>query len=122
MDAPLQERIKLNWIPGKKDDYPVHFVEKKMDSFINWAETFRLDVQCNEVRALQFIEDFQTVAGKIVARIHWGLVFGILKFQHPVPCQVGRLEAIKREMQSPPGITVPHPIHAKHGPASSSTG
>ena len=107
VDALPQERIKLHWIPGEKDDYPVHFAEKKMDRFIDWAETFRLDVWCDEVRVLQFIEDFQMVAGKIVARVHWGLVFGILKLRHPIPHQVIRLEAIKREMQSPPELLFP---------------
>ena len=79
MDASPQEKVKLHWIPGEQDDYPVHFVEKKMDRFTDWVEKFKLDVRCDKVRALQFIEDFQAVAGKIVASVHWGLVFGILK-------------------------------------------
>ena len=106
-DASPQEKVKLHWIPGEQDDYPVHFAEKKMDRFTDWAEKFKLDVRCDEVRALQFIEDFQTVAGKIVASVHWGLVFGILKLKHPVPCQVVGLEAIRREMQSPPESLFP---------------
>ena len=85
----------------------MHYTPKKMRSFVNWAEKYELDEQCDEVRVLMFIDDFKTVAEKIIARVHWSLVFGILKCQHPVPDPVVRLEAINREMQSPAEVLFP---------------
>ena len=99
--APPEEKPKLSWIPGEREDYPVHYAEKKMHSFINWVEKYELDDCCDEVQALQFITDYEMVARKIIARMHWSLVYGIMKFRHPVPDQVVGLESIDRNMQIP---------------------
>ena len=65
-DAP-GEKPKLKWIPGEREEYPVHYVEKKMHSFVSWAEKYDLDHRCNEVQALRFIVDYGVVTGKIIA-------------------------------------------------------
>ena len=105
-DAP-GEKPKLKWIPGEREEYPVHYVEKKMHSFISWAEKYDLDHRCDEVQALQFIVDYGVVTGKIIARMHWSLVYGIMGFWNPVPDQVIRLESMDRNWQTPPNVSFP---------------
>ena len=74
---------------------------------MNWSESYKLNAECAEVQALQFIMDHQIMLGKIVARVQWGLVFGIMGRQHPVPDSIVRLESINQRMQSPAGALFP---------------
>ena len=68
--AATDEKPVLKWIPGEREDYPVHLAEEKMCSFVNWAETYKLDERCEEVRALRYIADHEAVVRKIIALIH----------------------------------------------------
>ena len=56
---------------------------------------------------LLFIQDHKTIAEKVVARVHWALVFGILQCRHPVPDQIVGLESIDQKMQYPVGVSFP---------------
>ena len=47
------------------------------------------------------------VVRKIIALIHWSLVYGSLKLWHPVPQQVVGLESMNRDMQTPPDTMFP---------------
>ena len=99
-DEP-EEKPVLKWIPGEKEDYPVHLAEKKMHSFINWAERYELDGHCEEVKALRYIADHEMVVRKIIALIHWSLVHGCLGLNHPIPDRVAGLESVDRKSQRP---------------------
>ena len=66
----------------------MHLAVKKVMSFINWAEKGQLNVKCVEVQALQFIGDHQIVAEKIVELVLWGLVYGLMEGQHPIPTKL----------------------------------
>ena len=37
-EAPPEEKPVLRWIPGEKEEYPIHYAEDKMHSFVMWAE------------------------------------------------------------------------------------
>ena len=47
-----EEKPVLKWIPGESEEYPVHYAEKRMHSFINWAELREFDQRCDEVQAM----------------------------------------------------------------------
>ena len=57
--------------------------------------------------ALRYLTDHEVVVRKIIALIHWSLVYGSLKLWHPVPEQVIGLESMDREMQVPPNAMFP---------------
>ena len=97
----------MKWIPSEKEEYPVHYAEDRMHSFVMWAERHTLDERCEEVRAMRYIVDHEVVVRKIIALIHWSLVYGSLKLRNPVPQQVVGLEAINRDMQAPPNALFP---------------
>ena len=105
-DAP-GGKPKLKWIPDEGAEYPVHLVEKKMYSFIAWAETCDLDPRCDKVQALRYLVDFKEVTGKVIARLHWSLVYGIMGFRHPVPDQIVGLEFMDKDWQTPPNALFP---------------
>ena len=106
-EAPPKEKPVLKWIPGEKEEYPVHYAEDKMHSFVMWAERHTLDERCEEVRALRYLVDHEVVVRKIITLIHWSLVYGSLKLRNPVPQQVVRLESMNRNMQAPPNAMFP---------------
>ena len=78
-------------------------IGKKAYAFIFWAENYKLNPECYEVQALQFIPDHVEVMGKIVAWVMWALVCGILEERHPVPDQIVGLEGTDPHQQSPTG-------------------
>ena len=76
----------LNWIPSPEEEFPMHLaVGTKAHAFILWAENYKLNPECYEVWALQFIPNHIKVTGKIVARVMWALVYGMMGERHPVP-------------------------------------
>ena len=78
-----------------------------MRSFVNWAETCKLDERCEEVKALRFIPDHEEVVRKIIALIHWSLVYGSLGHPHPVPDSIPGLESVDRSNQRPSDALFP---------------
>ena len=105
-DLP-EEKPVLKWIPGEREDYPVHLAEKQMHSFVNWAERYKLDERCEEVKALRYIVDHEMVVRKIIALIHWSLVYGCLNLHHPIPDRVAGLESVDRTSQRPSDAMFP---------------
>ena len=102
-----EEKPELKWIPRENEEYPVHYVEKRMHSFINWVELRKLDERCDEVQALRYITDPEPVTRRIISRLHWCMVYGIMKFQHPVPDDIVGLEAVDTRFQYPPTAMFP---------------
>ena len=85
-DRLAKKRPPLNWIPGPEEEFPVHLaVGTKACAFILCAENYKLNPECYEVQALQFIPNHVEVTGKIVARVMWALVYGMMGEHHPVP-------------------------------------
>ena len=85
-DKSAKKQPPLNWIPGPEEEFPVHLaVRTKAHAFILWAENYKLNPECYEVQALQFIPNHVEVTGKIVARVMWALVNGMMGERHPVP-------------------------------------
>ena len=85
-DKSVKKRPPLNWIPGPEEEFPIHLaVGTKAHAFILWAENYKLNPECYEVQALQFIPNHIEVTGKIVARVMWALVYGMMGEHHPVP-------------------------------------
>ena len=107
MEDASGKKPKLKWIPDKGAEYPVHLVEKKMYHFIAWAETCKLDPRCDETQALRYLVDFEEVTGKVIARLHWSLVYGIMGFRHPVPDPILGLEFVDKDWRSPPDAVFP---------------
>ena len=101
------EKPKLKWIPDEREEYPVHLVEKKMHSFIAWEKKYDLDHRCDEVQALRYLVNFREVTGKVISRLHWSLVYGIMGFRHPVPDQIVGLGFMDRDWQTPPNALFP---------------
>ena len=55
-DKSAKKRPLLNWIPGPEEEFPVHLaIGTKAHTFILWAENYKLNPECYEVRALQFM-------------------------------------------------------------------
>ena len=76
----------LNWIPGPEEEFPVHLaIGTKAHAFILWAANYKLNPECYEVQALQFIPNHVEVTGKIVVWVMWALVYGMMGERHPVP-------------------------------------
>ena len=75
----------------------------KAHAFILWAANYKLNPECYEVQALQFIPNHVEVTGKIVARVMWALVYGMMGERHPVPDQIVGLEGTGPHKQSPAG-------------------
>ena len=85
-DKSAKKRPPLNWIPGPEEEFPVHLaVGTKAHAFILWAENYKLNPECYEVQALQFIPNHIEVTGKIVAQVMWALVYGMMGERHLVP-------------------------------------
>ena len=85
-DKSAKKRPLLNWIPSPEEEFPVHLaVGTRAHAFILWAENYKLNPECYEVRALQFIPNHVEVTGKIVVRVMWALVYGMMGERHPVP-------------------------------------
>ena len=107
-DKSGKKRPLLNWIPGPEEEFPMHLaVGTKAHAFILWAENYKLNPECYEVQALQFIPNHVEVTGKIVAQVIWALVYGMIGERHPVPDQIVRLEGTGPHKQSPAGATFP---------------
>ena len=107
-DKLAKKRPMLNWIPGPEEEFPVHLaVGTKAHAFILWAENYKLNPECYEVQALQFIPNHIEVTGKIVARVMWALVNGMMGERHPVPDRIVRLEGTGPHEQSPVGAEFP---------------
>ena len=108
MDKSAKKWPLLNWIPGPEEEFPVHLaVGTKAHAFILWAENYKLNPECYEVQALQFIPNHVEVAGKIVARVMWALVNGMMGERHPVPHRIVGLEGTGPHKQSPTGAAFP---------------
>ena len=86
----------------------------KAHAFILWAENHKLNPECYEVRALQFIPNHVEVTGKIMARVMWALVYGMMGERHPVPNRIVGLEGIGPHQQSPAGATFPTRPEEQH--------
>ena len=98
----------LNWIPGPEEEFPVHLaIGTKTHAFILWAENYKLNPECYEVQALQFIPNHVEVTGKIVAWVMWALVYGMMGERHLVPDRIVGLEGTGPHEQSPAGATFP---------------
>ena len=82
-------------------------VGTKAHAFILWAENYKLNPECYEVQALQFIPNHVEVTGKIVARVMWALVNGTMGECHLVPDRIVRLEGTDPHEQSPAGAAFP---------------
>ena len=82
-------------------------VGTKTHAFILWAENYKLNLECYEVQALQFIPNHVEVTGKIVAWVMWALVYGMMGERHPVPDQIVGLEGTGPHKQSPVGAAFP---------------
>ena len=82
-------------------------VGTKAHAIILWAENYKLNPECYEVQALQFIPNHVEVTGKIVARVMWALVYGMMGEHHPVPNRIVGLEGTGPHEQSPAGATFP---------------
>ena len=107
-DKSVKKRPLLNWIPSPEEEFPVHLaVWTKAHAFILWAENYKLNPECYEVQALQFIPNHVKVTGKIVAWVMWALVYGMMGECHPVPDQIVGLEGTGPHEQSPAGATFP---------------
>ena len=107
-DKSAKKRPPLNWIPGPEEEFPMHLaVGTKAHAFILWAENYKLNLECYEVQALQFIPNHVEVTGKIVASVMWALVNGTMGEHHPVPDRIVELEGTDPHEQSPAGATFP---------------
>ena len=82
-------------------------VGTKAHAFILWAENYKLNLECYKVRALQFIPNHVEVTGKIVARVMWALVYGMMGERNPVPDRIVGLEGTGPHEQSPAGAAFP---------------
>ena len=82
-------------------------VGTKALAFILWAENYKLNPECYEVQALQFIPNHVEVTGKIMAWVMWALVYGMMGERHLVPDQIVGLEGTGPHKQSPAGATFP---------------
>ena len=103
-DKSAKKRPPLNWIPGPEEEFPMHLaVGTKAHAFILWAENYKLNSECYEVQALQFIPNHVEVTGKIVAWVMWALVNGMMGERHPVPDRIVGLEGTGPHEQSPAG-------------------
>ena len=89
-------------------------VGTKAHAFILWAENYKLNPECYEVRALQFIPNHVEVAGKIVARVMWALVYSMMGEHHPVPNRIVGLEGTGPHQQSPAGAAFPTRPEEQH--------
>ena len=107
MEGAPGKKPKLKWIPDEAAEYPVHLVEKKMYSFIAWAETCDLDPRCDEAQALRYLVDFKEVTGRVITRLHWSLVYGIMGFRSPVPDPILGLEFMDKDWRTPPDAVFP---------------
>ena len=107
-DKSAKKRPPLNWIPGPEEEFPMHLaIGTKAHAFILWAENYKLNPECYEVWALQFIPNHVEVTGKIVAWVMWALVYGMMGERHPVPDRIVRLEGTGPHEQSPAGAAFP---------------
>ena len=107
-DRSAKKRPPLNWVPGPEEEFPVHLaVGTKARAFILWAENYKLNPECYEVQALQFIPNHVEVTGKIVAWVMWALVYGMMGERHPVPDRIVGLEGTGPHEQSPTGAAFP---------------
>ena len=107
-DKSAKKWPPLNWIPGPEEEFPVHLaVGTKAHAFILWAENYKLNLECYKVQALQFIPNHVEVTGKIVARVMWALVNGMMGERHPVPDRIVGLEGTGPHEQSPAGTAFP---------------
>ena len=105
----------LNWIPSPEEEFPVHLaVGTKAHAFILWAENYKLNPECYEVRALQFIPNHIEVAGKIVTWVMWALVYGMMGERHPVPNRIVGLEGTGPHQQSPAWAAFPTRPEEQH--------
>ena len=75
--------------------------------FILWAENYKLNPECYMVQALQFIPNHVEVTGKIVARVMWALVNGMMGERYLVPDRIVGLEGTGPHKQSPAGAAFP---------------
>ena len=82
-------------------------VGTKAHAFILWAENYKLNPECYEVQALQFIPNHVEVTGKIVARVMWALVYGMMGERHLAPDRIVGLEGTGPHEQSPTGAAFP---------------
>ena len=82
-------------------------VGTKAHAFILSAENYKLNPECYEVEALQFIPNHVEVTGKIVARVMWALVNGMMGECHLVPDRIVGLEGTGPHEQSPAGAAFP---------------
>ena len=114
-DKSAKKQPLLNWIPGPEEEFPMHLaVGTKAHAFILWVENYKLNPECYEVRALQFIPNHIEVARKIVVRVMWALVYGMMGERHPVPDQIVRLEGTGPHQQSPAGAAFPTRPEEQH--------
>ena len=104
VDKSAKKRPALNWIPSPEEEFPMHLaVGTKAHAFILWVENYKLNLECYEVQALQFIPNHVEVTGKIVAWVMWALVNGMMGERHLVPDQIVGLEGTGPHEQSPGG-------------------
>ena len=107
-DKSAKKQPPLNWIPGPEEEFPVHLaIGTKAHAFILWAKNYKLNPECYEVQALQFIPNHAEVTGKIVARVMWALVNHMMGECHPVPDRIVGLEGTGPHEQSPTGAAFP---------------
>ena len=107
-DRSAKKRPPLNWIPSPEEEFPMHLaVGTKAHAFILWAENYKLNPECYEVQALQFIPNHVEVTEKIVAWVMWALVYGMMGEHHPVPDRIVGLEGTGPHEQSPTGAAFP---------------
>ena len=107
-DKSAKKQPPLNWIPGPEEEFPMHLaVGTKAHAFILWAENYKLNPECYEVQALQFIPNHVKVTGKIVVWVMWALVNGMMGECHPVPNRIVGLEGTGPHKQSPVGAAFP---------------
>ena len=108
-DKSAKKRPPLNWIPGPEEEFPVHLaIRTKAHAFILWAENYKLNPECYEVQALQFIPNHVKVTGKIMAWVMWALVNGMMGECHPVPDRIVGLEGTDPHEQSPAEGHIPN--------------
>ena len=85
-DKSVKKWSPLNWIPGPEEEFPMHLaIGTKAHAFIPWVENYKLNPECYDVQALQFIPNHVKVTGKIMAQVMWALVYGMMGECHPVP-------------------------------------
>ena len=89
-------------------------VGTRAHAFILWAENYKLNQECYEVQALQFIPNHIEVTGKIVVRVMWALVYGMMGECHPVPDRIVGLEGTGPYEQSPTGAAFPTRPEEQH--------